>query len=520
MTLSLVLLPLLAVIAILMGANPRKAARVTTALTLLLGLSFAALWAMGSRGALGIDPVVLSKPEIRLGLGLYDGMSVIMMLLSVIVAFAAARTGDCEDRHAKLWNISILLIAAGAIGAFISTDLFFFYAFHELALIPTFLMIGILGRGDRKQIAWKVTIYLAFGSIVLLAGLLWIVAATGTSSLAFDELFKKSISVEAQRGIALFLIIGFGTLVSLFPFHSWAAPAYASAPAPISMLHAGVLKKFGLYGLFRLFPLVPEGMTIWLEIIIVLLIGNILWVGFVTINQKRLDTMLGNSSVMHMGYIFLAFAALVSAGSEVANPIAKPAAILLMFGHGITIAMLFGLADRVERNTGTLELRDLGGLAKNAPRLAFLFGLAAMASIGLPGLANFAGEVMVFIAGFKGWNSADRLGWVQIATILSLWGLVISAVYMLRAYRNIFQGPEVRLTKDAEDISLKERAPAVFLAVVLLVVGLCPNILLKLIEDPENEAVIERKAIEISGAPPTEAPAPVGLSKRPLTTGN
>lgn len=501
MTALLVLFPLLAVIAILMGANPRAAARNATSLMLYGGLALAGLWAIAPDINFAFAPLVLSKPEIRLALDFYDGMSVIMVILSVIVAYAAARSGDCEDRHAKLWNISILLIAAGAVGAFLSTDLFFFYAFHELALIPTFLMIGLLGRGNRKEIAWKITIYLAFGSIVLLAGLLWLVAASGTPNLSFEALLKCTVPVEDQRGIALLLLIGFGTLVSLFPFHSWAAPAYASAPAPISMLHAGVLKKFGLYGLIRLHPLVPTGMESWLEFLIVLLLGNILWVGFVTINQKRLDTMLGNSSVMHMGYIFLAIAALIAAGSGELNPIAKPAAILLMFGHGITIAMLFGLSDRIEKLTGTLELRDLGGLAKNAPKLAFLFGLAAMASIGLPGLANFAGEVMVFIAGFKGWDEGAPLGWVQIATILSLWGLVISAVYMLRAYRNIFQGPEVRSTKDASDLGDKDRSPAVLLAAVLLIVGLYPNVLLQFLNKEDDEGVIAREKIETSQLP-------------------
>ena len=486
MTACLVLLPILGVIAILMGRDPRATARLATALTLIAGVLFALLWFMGIRDGLSMDPVVFAIPEIRLGLGLYDGMSVIMMLLSVTVAFAASHTGSCEDRYARLWNVSLLLVTAGAIGAFISTDLFFFYAFHELALIPTFLMIGILGRGERKIIAWKATIYLAFGSIVLLAGLLWLVSASGSSSLAFNDLLESSIPGEDQRGIALFLIVGFGTLVSLFPFHSWAAPAYASAPAPIAMLHAGVLKKFGLYGLLRLQPLVPEGMNHWLNLLIVLLIGNILWVGLVTINQSRLDSMLGNSSVMHMGYIFLAFAALSAAGTELENSVAIPAAVLLMFAHGVTIAMLFGLADPIEKKTGTLELRALGGLASRTPRLAFLFGLAAMASIGLPGLANFAGEVMVFIAGFKGWQAGSRMGPVQVATIIALWGLVISAVYMLRAYRNVFQGPGSARTENAEDLSSEERRPAIFLAFILVIVGLFPNLLLGLLEKPES----------------------------------
>lgn len=488
MSLLLVLIPLLGVVAILSGGNPRASARGCTALMLVVGVLHALLWQTGASLELGAI-TVLSKPHISLSLAIHDGMSAVMMLLSVIVAFAAARSGQCEDKHAKLWHSSTLLIAAGALGAFLSTDLFFFYAFHELALIPTFLMIGLLGRGDRKEIAWKVTIYLAFGSIVLLAGLLWLVSASGAADFSFESLLQSRIPDEAQRGIALFLIVGFGTLVSLFPFHSWAAPAYASAPAPVAMLHAGVLKKFGLYGLLRLFPLVPAGMQSWLQLLLVLLLGNILWVGFVTLNQKRLDGLLGNSSVMHMGYIFLAIAALAEAGGSAANPIAAPAAILLMFGHGVTIALLFGLADRIERQTGTLEIRDLGGLAGRAPTLAFLFGLAAMASIGLPGLANFAGEVMVFLAGFRNWQWEAGLSPLQITTVLALWGVVISAVYMLRAYRNVFQGEVVHATEKAEDLPSSDKAPAIVLALVLLAVGLYPNLILRFVKVEDSSPV-------------------------------
>jgi NADH-quinone oxidoreductase subunit M len=247
------------------------------------------------------------------------------------------------------------------------------------------------------------------------------------------------------------------------------------------MLHAGVLKKFGLYGLLRLaVPLLPEGMQAWLTPLLVLLLGNILWVGLVTINQKRLDTLLGNSSVMHMGYIFLAIAALVAGGT--ANTIALPAAVILMFAHGISIALQFSLADKIERRTGSLDLDDMGGLAKAAPSLAFIFGLGAMASIGLPGLANFAGEVMVFLSSFQNYDASTGLGPVQIACILSIWGVVISAVYMLRAYRRIFQGPAVKSTESVADLTLADKIPAFLLVVALLAVGLYPNLLLNLMK--------------------------------------
>lgn len=486
MSFIFVLIPLLAALAILSGGKAKMIATAAAGLNLILGLGALFCW---DHEIWGMEWSVLAKPNIHLALGFYDGMSVVMTILSVIVLFTAVMAGKCPEGREKLWYSSILLIGAGGLGAFLSTDLFFFYAFHELALIPTFLMIGMLGSGERKEAAWKITVYLALGSIVLLAGLIYLVGASGSESWLFDDLLASSIATSDQSHVALLLIIGFGVLISLFPFHSWAAPAYAAAPAPVAMLHAGVLKKFGLYGLIRLYPMVAEGMQVWLGWLIVLLLCNILWVGFVTINQKRLDTMLGNSSVMHMGYIFLAYAALIEAGSFEANPIAKPAAVVLMFAHGISIALLFMLTDTIRRKTGTVELAELSGLAKAAPRLAFLFGLGGMASIGLPGLANFSGEVLVFLSGFEAYTG-DGFGCVQVATILALWGVVISAVYMLRAYRQTFQGPAVDHTdsEHVKDFGPFCQIPAAILAIALLVVGFYPNSLLHLLEDDEGPA--------------------------------
>lgn len=473
----LVLIPIAAFLGILLGAPARLTAIGASAANLVLGFYAAFSWKCP---CWSFSVPVLEKPAMHLAFGFPDGMSVVMVLLTVIVTLAAVLSGKAPDGREKLYFGSSLLISGGALGAFAATDLFFFYAFHELALIPTFLMIGMLGRGDRREAAWKITIYLGLGSIILLAGLVWLANLAGTFEIASMKAAVGTIDPAAQKGIAALLLVGFGTLVSLFPFHSWAAPAYASAPAPVAMLHAGVLKKFGLYGLLRIaIPLVPDGLNAWLTPLLVLLLGNILWVGFVTISQKRLDFMLGNSSVMHMGYIFLAIAALIAFPE---NSLAQPAAVLLMFAHGISIALLFGLADRIERNTGSLDLQELGGLAKTAPKLAFIFGIAAMASIGLPGLANFAGEVLVFLSAFKSYDGTAGLGPVQIACILSIWGVVISAVYMLRAYRNIFHGPTVKTTESAADLTLSDHIPALLLVLALLAVGLYPNLLLNLLK--------------------------------------
>jgi len=178
-----------------------------------------------------------------------------------------------------------------------------------------------------------------------------------------------------------------------------------------------------------------------------------------------------------MGYIFLAIAALVAFPE---NPLARSAAIILMFAHGISIALLFGLADRIERNTGSMDLQELGGLAKSAPGLAFLFGIAAMASIGLPGFAGFAAEVMVFFGAFSGGPSgAPPFNLYQITTIIAVWGVVISAVYMLRAYRKVFLGEATGRWASIPEIGWVTRISVSALLILLLIAGFWPPLLLK-----------------------------------------
>jgi len=245
------------------------------------------------------------------------------------------------------------------------------------------------------------------------------------------------------------------------------------------MLHAGVLKKFGLFGLLRVaYPLLPVGAAECTNILLTLLLGNILYVGLVTIAQKRLDLTLGYSSVMHMGYIFLGLASM--------NLIGQTGAALLLFAHGLSIAALFAIMGEIRTRTGTTNFDELGGLAKTSPFLALAFGLAMWASIGLPGFANFAAELLVF---FGAWGSEATLvkgpvsfAFIQWATIGGLWGVVISTVYMLRAYRKIFLGPLPDSLRDQTDASLATRWPLVLLLAAMLVVGFYPAALVNLIK--------------------------------------
>src|SRR5437773_3933863 len=480
MLLFIIFCPIVAAILIMAGAPARKTALVASGLMFVTTLFLLASFQRGQRDFQHVTSFSIS-PEWHLSFttGL-DGLSLVMVLLAAIVTLVAVWFAGGIDKYENAFYACLLFISGGAIGAFASIDLFFFYAFHELALIPTFLLIGIWGSGNRVAAAWKITIYLAMGSFILLIGLILLYQSLPVASRSFDIRALKAaaslgqISADAQRHIYLLLLVGFGILISLFPFHTWAPEAYASAPAPAAMLHAGVLKKFGLYGLLRLaIPLLPEGARHWSNLLMILLLGNIIYVGLVTIGQKRLDWMLGYSSVMHMGYIFLGIAS--------AGILGVTGAAVLMFAHGLSIALLFALAGELRQRTGTLVFDELGGLAKVMPFAGLAFGFGAFAAVGLPGLANFAAEVMIFFGAFKNGWTMDSFHIFQITTVLALWGVVISTVYMLRAYRKTFMGAISAQWKQVVDLRPALRVPVVLLVGALLFYGFFPQSFVRMI---------------------------------------
>jgi NADH-quinone oxidoreductase subunit M len=480
MVLFIVFCPIIAAVLIMVGAPGRKTALAASVLTFTVALFLLATFGYDKHGFQHVTSFTIS-PEWRLSFTTgIDGLSLIMVLLATIVTVAAVWFAGTIERYENAFYACLLLISGGAIGAFASIDLFFFYAFHELALIPTFLLIGIWGSGNRVAAAWKITIYLAVGSFILLLGLILLYQSVPPGWRSFDIRALQTaaglgqISADAQRHIYLLLLIGFGILVSLFPFHTWAPEAYASAPAPAAMLHAGVLKKFGLYGLLRLaIPMLPEGTRHWAGLLVVLLLGNIIYVGLVTIAQKRLDWMLGYSSVMHMGYIFLGIASATILGTT--------GAVVLIFAHGLSIALLFAIAGELRQRTGTLVFDELGGLARIMPFAGLAFGFGVFAAIGLPGLANFAGEIMIFFGAFEhGWTM-DGFHIFQIATVLALWGVVISTVYMLRAYRKTFMGTMRAQWKGLVELRPTPRVPVILLVGALICYGFFPQTFVRIV---------------------------------------
>lgn len=429
---------------------------------------------------------------IKLHLGL-NGISLPLFTLAGVIGLAAglyAIQAKAERMHQYLFLL--LVMQSGLLGIFASIDVFFLYFFHEMALIPTFIMVGVWGGRDRQFAAMKMTIYLTLGAMLSLAGLIALYVQSGAGSFDLVELraavASQPLSETVQQYTFALLLFGFGILVSLWPFHTWAPLGYGAAPSSAAMLHAGVLKKFGLYGLLQIaWPLLPAGSAYWTTVLMWLALGNVLVVGFVTLGQQDVKQMIGYSSVMHMGYCFL--------GLATASVLGAGAAVLLMVAHGLTVALLFMLATSLYHRTQTFDMLCMGGLVKKAPVLAAFFTVAVLASIAVPGpgLANFWGEFTVFLAIWQ-WKA-----WLLFPVAV---GVVLSAVYGLRAIGRIFLGPPTevfRPTLDGEiqDLRWSEKLPALVLLVVLIGVGVWP----RSISDAANESL---KATHVYAAP--EAP--------------
>ncbi|MEI6463231.1 MAG: NADH-quinone oxidoreductase subunit M [Verrucomicrobiota bacterium] len=426
---------------------------------------------------------------ISLKLGL-NGISMPLFVLAGIVGFAAGLYAiRSQAERLKIYLMLLLIMQGGLMGVFASVDVFFLYFFHELALIPTFIMVGIWGGRDRSYAAMKLTIYLTAGAMISLVGLIALYVKSGANT--FDLIALKAhlaanpLPVTLQENIFGLLVFGFGILVSLWPLHTWAPLGYGAAPSSNAMLHAGVLKKFGLYGLIQVgLPLLPAGLTHWAHPLAWLaVVGNVLIVGLITIAQRDLKQMLGYSSVMHMGYAFLG----IAAGST----LGVGGVVLMMVAHGLSVALLFLLATSIYQRTQTFALDEMGGLASKTPVLAAFFVSGTFASIGLPGFANFWGELTIFIALWK---------FSPLITALAVAGVVISAVYGLRAAARVFFGPATERMADVAtrnpptDLAWSEKIPALILLFSLLFVGFWP----KSMSEPINAALTPAAAAVVA----------------------
>ena len=424
-----------------------------------------------------------------------DGIAAPMLLVASLVGFCATAVSWDIERQTKSYYVLLLAMIGGALGAFASLDLFAFYFFNELALVPTFIMIGVWGHGEnRTYAAFKITMYLTAGALVGLAGLVGLYVAAGTNSLDLVEitrqLAEQPLSASAQKYLFPCLLFGFGTLVGLWPLNTWAPLGYSQAPTGTAMMHAGILKKAGLFLLLRAaWPFMPDGVAAWLPVLVVLACGNLLYCGWVAMRQRDFTLLLGNSSLAHMGFAFLGLASLTVAGVT--------GAVLVMVSHALLAALSFALAGWLRQSAGTVDMDRLGGLLKTMPFVGSILMVCLLAGCGVPGFANFAGELTVMFGAWEGFPGV---------VVAAAWGgLVIGGVYMLRAIRQVLHGeerPELAGAFDAP--GWWRRLPFILLAAGLVYFGIFPRVLSERIR-PVAEDIVRAARPPAAPAAPTDA---------------
>ena len=366
-----------------------------------------------------------------------DGISMSMvMLTSVIIFTGVLASWNVENRTREFFAL-LLVLVTGVFGVFLSFDLFLFFTFYEVAVLPMYLLIGIWGTGPKEYSAMKLTLMLMAGSAFILVGFLALYhtagQSTGVYSFDLTKMAAFQYPTEMQAWVFPMIFLGFGVLGAIYPFHTWSPDGHASAPTAVSMLHAGVLMKLGGYGALRIAVyLLPEGAKEWALFFMGLTTINILYGAFGAIRQKDLKYFTAYSSVSHCGVVLFGIATL--------NMMGLKGAVLQMFSHGIMTGLFFALIGMVYGRTHTRIIPDMGGLAKVMPWLAVCFYIAGLASLGLPGFSGFVAESHVFMGGFFGnaWHSSTA---TRTLTILAAMSIVVTAVYVLRGLGTVFLGP-------------------------------------------------------------------------------
>jgi len=404
-------------------------------------------------------------------------VSMIMYALATIVGFCAVLAGSASKiKNYKMYLSLLLVMQFGLLGTFASVNMLWAYIFHEFALIPTFIATVYWGGAGKRFASMQMAIYLTFGALISLLGLVALYYYVDAPSFDLPVLLNSAYAMTdgAPAGyIFILLLIGFSILVSVFPFHSWAPRGYAAAPTAFSMLHAGVLKKFGFYMLIQLVvPIMPREALDYLPYLAIFALCNVVLIGLMTMAQRDLKLMLSYSSVSHIGICML--------GVATFSVLGVGGAILFAFGHGLSIAVLFYLANIITNKTNKWDMNEMGGLITRTPVLCAFFLTAVLANIGLPGFANFWGEVSVLVALWQ--NN------VIVCSIAAL-GIVISAIYGLRAVAKIFFGPSCAEFEKLTDITFKEKIPAIILIVALLFVGFYPRSATKMLNEKLSTSV-------------------------------
>ena len=481
---SLIVVPFLGAIAIAMIPASRTEAHRLVALIATVITGAMSVWVLvefnkddGGFQFANADPNVwVESLGIRWDLAV-DGISLFLVVLTGFL-FPLAIMGVSPEHSPKNYFAWIVALEAGVMGVFLTRDLFFFFVFFEVVLVPMYFLIGGWGHGNRVYAATKFFLYTMFGSALMLVGILAIVFlhedATGVTTFNLIEIAEgQNWGRNTGRWIFLSFALAFAVKVPIFPVHTWLPDAHTEAPTAGSVILAGVMLKLGTYGFLRygLF-LFPEAATWFAPVMLILGTVGILYGAAAATMQKDLKRLVAYSSVAHLGFIVL--------GSFAITTEALVGSVMQMVNHGLSTGALFFLVGWMYERRHTREIAKLGGIQKSAPLFAAAFTLVMLSSIGLPGLNGFVGEFLILLGAFV------ASPWI---TSVAATGVILAALYMLWAYQRVFHGPAEGENAEMEDLKMSEGLILLPMIALIVFLGVYPKPMLERIE-PSVEALI------------------------------
>ena len=404
-----------------------------------------------------------------------DGFNLLLVAMTAFLAplvVAGARTAIARD--VKLFHAMVLLIQFAMLGAFLAQDLFLFYVFWETMLIPMFLLIGIWGGERRVYATVKFFLYTAFGSILMLAAVIYLVwtlqSGSGVVSFAFADLMKARLPLDVQCWLLGAFTLSFAIKVPMVPLHTWLPDAHVEAPTAGSVILAGVLLKMGTYGFMKLgFPLFPDATQLFTPWLMTLAVVSIVYGACLALVQDDIKKIVAYSSISHLGYVMLGLLSLDLIGIQ--------GAVIQMVSHGLVAAGLFLMVGMIYERCHTRELRAYGGLARLLPVYSVFFMILALASVGLPTTSGFTGEFLVLLGAFKAawWQyQAGRTLPLVLATV-AVAGVVLGALYMLRFALGFLFGPGRAPHQPLADLVGREKAILGLIVAAIFALGLFPD---------------------------------------------
>jgi len=409
-----------------------------------------------------------------------DGISVLLVLLTSVIILAGVFASWTITVRGQEFYALLLALVTGVFGVFVALDLFVFFLFYELAVLPMYLLIGIWGSsgevrprgifawayretgvGTKEYAAMKLTLYLLFGSAFILVGIFALYVNAGASSFSFVDLEGVSFAPAVQRWVFLAFYVGFGILAGIWPLHTWSPDGHASAPTAVSMLHAGVLMKLGAYGVVRLgMGLLPGAAAELAWLVGTIGCVNIVYGALSAMAQTDLKYVIAYSSVSHMGIVMLGAATLTEAGLN--------GSVFQMFAHGVMTGLFFALVGLVYEKAHSREIGKMGGFGAAMPGIATAFTVGGLSSLGLPATAGFVAELLTFLGAAR----SDHWWWLFPAIV----GTFLTAVYVLRVAKQIFCGPPSTHFHHLEDARGPEWVALVLLVAVLVLFGMAPGL--------------------------------------------